>query len=210
MSRWAVAAENINLMECSHITFSLRNILIWTLQTRCFVAVWILCHVDGVLIYLQSFDDFHVIYSMKYSALTYEETHGGPNWGWQNVMMVIEKARTSAGCILGEGGFCGGVCRWRVGLWVGPCALGAFLLCPWWDFEQLTLKAQWELIFKTEWLLSKCSGCLYFLIYHLFFCSLTHSLASQFLQKSIKSLAKSSLRQRSHSRMQTSGLAPSN
>lgn len=38
----------------------------------------------------------------------------------------------------------------------------------------------------------------------------THSFPAQFLQKSIKGLAKSSLRQRSHSGMQAPGVAASN
>lgn len=49
----------------SHFTFTRFIILIWIVQTHCFVALCMLSHVDGVLIYLQSFDEFHLTGLMR-------------------------------------------------------------------------------------------------------------------------------------------------
>lgn len=48
-----------------------------------------LSHVDGVLIYLQSFDDFHLTSSVKKSdsVLMHMQALRGPSDGWQNVLI---------------------------------------------------------------------------------------------------------------------------
>lgn len=136
--------------------------------------------------------------------------HLGPNGGWQN-------GKTDNGCNLCrvkvlwvDFVWCGGVgwggvgkgCEWLHGL--EPA--GHFILSSCCDLTE-----RWRRFNRiAAWLICIGLAFLYFFNLTPFLCFLTNSLASQFLEKSVKGLAKSPLRQRSHSWMQASGLAPSN
>lgn len=146
----------------SHFTFGRFIILIWILQTHCFVALCMLSHVDGVLIYLQSFDDFHLTGSVRNSI---------PSWCmWWHLgvqMMGWQKCDDECGQPL-KAAPVGSFVRW----WMMCVALKGWVhiaLSPIGISDEFTLRFWAELAeswgrvnLDTTRLICKNTGCLYF------------------------------------------------
>lgn len=165
-------------------------IFMWGLPTHRFHGMCMLSRGDVVLIYLQSCDELMWLkrWKIRFCLDICDDT-------WQTTWTHIRTSGILKACVFEGCGYGDGACieSRLLGVHAGISS------CSHWKLKVLK-QHDWSAVLQVAEIFWS----------HAFLCSLTCSLTSKFLQKSIKGLAKSPFRQRSHSWMQTPGLALSN
>lgn len=124
------ASKNMNLMECLILLWAVSSYWFGYYKTHCLVGLWPLSHVDAVLIYLQSFDDFHLRNSIRSWYM----------WWPLGVQMMADTLWQWAQMMCNQSWFCAHIGSWRLGWHVSPLPLAqeTFLLSSCWDFKLLS------------------------------------------------------------------------
>ena len=199
------SSRNMNLMECLILLSMVFAVLIWILQTHFFAASCVAFSCRwGIDFICKALMTSTWPGSVRNSILSwFIRWHLGLQMMADNCDHSRSGARVRGRFSVCNSGAAGGSVA------LSPIGISAESTLRFW--AATAAEAEGESISAQRGWSARGFGLSLFLISRLFSLSLpTHSFTSQLRQKSIKSRAKSSLRQRGHSRMQASGLAPSN